>query len=146
MIMRILICLGLLLLMGSCNSFGDSSENENTKFVYDLYHPSEMSLLMNHMLLVNDSIKKQIIAGEIPKDFPREFLAIDTAVMSDTKFRTDIFDAYSKVLIENQKDLFDISNEVPLIDKYNNTINTCIACHKTECVGPIPKIEKLLIH
>ncbi len=143
MSMRILICIGLILILGSCNSSGDNSESE--KFEYDLYHPSEMSLLMNHMLLVNDSIKKQIIAGEIPQDFPKEFLAIDTAVMTDTKFRTEIFDAYSKVLIDNQKDLFDTDVAVPLVDKYNNTINTCLACHKTECVGPIPKIEKLLI-
>ena len=145
MIMRISICVGLLLFFGSCISSGEKLEPKKTTFEYDLYHPSEMSLLMNHMLLVNDSIKKQIIAGEIPKDFPREFLAIDTAVMTDTKFRTDIFEAYSKVLIDNQKDLFDTNVEVPLVDKYNNTINTCLACHKTECVGPIPKIEKLLI-
>jgi hypothetical protein len=97
------------------------------------------------MFLVNDSIKMQVIAGEIPEKFPSEFLAIDSAVMSDTKSRNEIFEAYSKVLIDNQKDLFDTSVEVPLVDKYNNTINTCLACHKTECVGPIPKIEKLLI-
>ncbi len=145
MIMRLFIFVGLLLLVGSCNSSGDNSEIENAKFEYDLYQPSEMALLMNHMLLVNDSIKKQIIAGEIPENFPEEFLAIETAVMSNTKSRTDIFEAYSKVLIENQKDLFNTEVEVPLVDKYNNTINTCLSCHKTECVGPIPKIEKLLI-
>jgi hypothetical protein len=97
------------------------------------------------MFLVNDSIKMQVIAGENPEKFPSEFLAIDSAVISDTKSRNEIFEAYSKVLIDNQKDLFDTSVEVPLVDKYNNTINTCLACHKTECVGPIPKIEKLLI-
>ena len=143
--MRILLNIGLIIILGSCNSLGESTEIKNTKFEYDLYHPSEMSLLMNHMLLVNDSIKKQIIAGEIPNSFPKEFMAIDTAVMTDTKFRTEIFEAYSKVLLDNQKDLFDPNVDVPLVDKYNNTINTCLACHKTECVGPIPKIQKLLI-
>jgi hypothetical protein len=131
--------------MGSCNSLGDNSEIENTKFEYDLYQPSEMALLMNQMFLVNDSIKKQIVAGDIPENFPEKFLTIETAVMSETKSRTEIFEAYSKVFIDNQKDLFDTGVNVPLIDKYNNAINTCLACHKTECVGPIPKIEKLLI-
>ena len=143
--MRILLLAGLLFLVASCNSSSDSSELENSKFVYDLYEPSEMSLLMNHMFLVNDSIKRQILTGEIPDQFPEEFLNIETAVMSDMKFRTEIFEAYSKVLVDNQMDLFDPGVDVPLVDKYNNTIKTCIACHTTECVGPIPRIEKLLI-
>ena len=145
MIMRLFFSLTLLFIIISCNSSGDSSEIENNKFEYDLYQPSEMALLMNHMVLVNDSIKKLILSGEVPEFFPMEFLTIETAVMSETKSRNEVFEAYSKVLIDNQKDLFDPEIERSLIDKYNNTINTCIACHKTECVGPIPKIEKLLI-
>ena len=32
-----------------------------------------------------------------------------------------------------------------LVSKHNNAINSCIACHETTCVGPIPRIKKLLI-
>jgi len=142
-----LAVLCLIAIITSCNSSVESDPiTEDSTFVYDVYEPSEMALLMNHMLEVNGGIKKELIEGEIPKDFPEEFLNIYTAELTETKYRTDIFEAYSKVFIDNEKDIFDTNNEVPLIEKYNNAINTCLACHKTECVGPIPKIRKLLIN
>lgn len=145
--MRVLTFICLTVFIVSCNSLVENDTNtEGTPFVFDIVEPSEMSLLMKHMLEENDKIKKQIIKGEIPNEFPDEILKIYTAEMTETKYRTEIFEAYSKVYVDNEKTLFDMDNELPLIEKYNNAINTCIACHKTECVGPIPRIRKLLIN
>ena len=145
--MRITAVLFALVLLISC----DFSEEKVTpakakeKIVYDLYVPSEMSLLMNVMYEENERIKKEIISGKSPDVFPEEFLKIHTAELSESKYRNETFEAYSKVLIDNEKGIFEEAGQLPLKQRYNNTINTCISCHSTECVGPIPRIKKLLI-
>ena len=145
--MRIVALLMLVLLV-SCNS---SEENEtikeaDKKFVPDMYVASEMTLLMRSMYDVNEEFKKEILAGKSPEEFPKDFLKIFTAKLTDDKPYNDLFKAYSKVYIDNERAIFDTSSEIPIKERYNNAINTCISCHTTECVGPIPRIEKLLIN
>ena len=140
-----------LLLLGFLVSCTSSEEKEATKqndkkFVPDMYVASEMTLLMRSMYDVNEDIKKEILAGNTPKDFPKEFLKIFTAKLTDDKPYNDTFKAFSKVYIDNERAIFDITSEIPIKERYNNAINTCISCHTTECVGPIPRIEKLLIN
>lgn len=146
--MRIIATLLMVFLFASCNT---SEENEETnknseKFVFELYEPSEMSLLMNSMYDVNEKIKNEIVSGITPDSFPEDFLHIFTAELSSNKNRNEIFEAYSKVFIDNEKEIFDLSGELLIKQRYNNAINTCISCHSTECVGPIPRIKKLLIN
>jgi hypothetical protein len=95
---------------------------------------------------VHEDIKKDIQAGNTPTEFPKEFLKIFTAKLTDDKPYNDTFKAFSKVYIDNERAIFDTESEIPLTNRYNNAINTCISCHTTECVGPIPRIEKLLIN
>jgi len=144
--MRIIAFLLISILFVSCNS---SEEKETIKsdeeFVFDIQEPSEMTNLMLSMYDFNENLKKEILAGKTPEEFPKEFLKIYTAELTGNKPYNDIFKAYSKVYIDNERAIFDKSSKVPLIDRYNNAINTCISCHTTECVGPIPRIEKLLI-
>ena len=113
---------------------------------FDLYTPSEMSLHMNDMFEFNEEIKKKIIAGEPLENFPENFLKIHSAKLSEAKNRNETFEAYSKTFIESEKEIFNSASMIPLKDRYNNAINTCVMCHKTECVGPIPRIKKLLIN
>ena len=116
--MRVLTFICFAVFIVSCNSLVENDTNtEGTPFVFDIVEPSEMSLLMKHMLEENDKIKKQIIKGEIPNEFPDEILKIYTAEMTETKYRTEIFEAYSKVYVDNEKTLFDMDNELPLIEK-----------------------------
>jgi len=131
----------------SCTS-AEKKEVENStdkKFVPDMYVASEMTLLMRSMYDVHEGIKKDIQAGKTPSDFPKEFLKIFTAKLTDDKPYNDTFKAFSKVYIDNERAIYDTESEIPLKNRYNNAINTCISCHTTECVGPIPRIEKLLI-
>jgi len=137
----------LLVFLVSCTS---SEEKETTKeadkkFVPDMYVASEMTLLMRSMYDVNEEFKKEILAGKSPEEFPKDFLKIFTAKLTDDKPYNDTFKAFSKVYIDNERAIFDTTSEIPIKDRYNNAINTCISCHTTECVGPIPRIEKLLI-
>lgn len=132
----------------SCNNSenSDNSNKEEKEFVFDMYEPSEMTLLMRSMYEVHEELKKEIVAGNTPDKFPKDFLNIYTATLTDEKPKNEIFKAYSKVFIDNEREMFFASSELPLKQRYNTAINTCISCHSTECVGPITRIEKLLIN
>ena len=144
--MQNLVFLLSVLLLVSCNSTEDEENIKNNKeFVFDMYVPSEMANLMLSMYDYNEKIKKEILVGNTPNEFPKEFLDIFTAELTDNKPQNEIFKAYSKVYIDNERVIFDKTSKVPIKERYNNAINTCISCHTTECVGPIPRIEKLLI-
>ncbi len=136
----------LFLLSCTSSEKNEVSNEVDEKFVPDMYVASEMTLLMRSMYDVNEDIKKEIQAGNTPSEFPKEFLKIFTAKLTDDKPYNDTFKAFSKVYVDNVRAIFENDNEIPLKIRYNNAINTCISCHTTECVGPIPRIEKLLIN
>jgi hypothetical protein len=139
----------MLSICGSCNFLNEEpsiKDNNNIKDGYDLYVPSEMSLHMNDMYDVNEEIKNIILSGELPKEFPEEILKIHKAKLSDFKERSETFEAYSSLFIEKEKLIFDTISEIPLEQRYNDAINSCISCHKSQCPGPIPRISKLLIN
>ena len=144
--MKFYLGVALVVIFSSCNN----SEKENTELkgdiVYDMYEPSEMSILMNDMYDYNLKIKQEILEGKTPANFPTNFLNIYTAELSEFKSRNETFQAYSSLFVENQKEIFNADAHLDISERYNNTINLCISCHKTECTGPIPKIKKLLIN
>lgn len=110
----------------------------------NFYKQSEMAALMLLMYETNAQNKQLIINGKQPKEFPEEFLRIHTAKLTDSSDRNASFEAFSDIYLNNMKQVFQSSQE-SLTEKHNRTINSCIACHKTTCIGPIPKIRKLLI-
>lgn len=130
--------------------FGCKNEEKETteiseKIVYDMYEPSEMANLMNQMYAHNLKIKQDIIAGKTPTEFPMDFMKIHTAELSDFKDRNEIFKSFSNVFLNAEREIFNEDSEVPLEERFNNAVNVCISCHQTECTGPIPRIQKLLI-
>ncbi|WP_088323780.1 hypothetical protein [Polaribacter tangerinus] len=120
------------------------TETKETERKSTIYKQSEMAALMLQMYAVNLENKELILKGEKPKDFPKEFLAIHTANLTDSTDRNATFNAFSDIYLANLKAVFNSSKD-SLILQHNTTINSCIACHKTTCIGPIPKIKKLLI-
>lgn len=143
--MRIVLSLAFLVSVFSCNHAkkGDSVEKED--FVYDMYEPSEMSVLMNEMFAYNEKLRQEISKGNVPTEFPSKFLNIHTAELSEFKSRNETFQAYSKLFIESQEAIFDANSNSDIKERYNSAINLCVSCHTTECTGPIPKIKKLLM-
>ena len=142
MIKKSVFLLLVSLILLSCNS--DKKEDKK-ELVFDMYEPSEMSLLMNRMYEINEGIKKDIMEGKTPEDFPLEFLKIHTAELSDFKHRNETFESFSKLFVEKEKDIFDTTTNEEAKKRFNQAINLCVSCHKTECTGPIPRIKKLLI-
>lgn len=105
---------------------------------------SEMSQLMNEMYAYNESIKQQIINGKFDNSFPERFTNIHSAVLTSPSDRDASFESFSKLFLEAQKAVFESPSE-DLTTNYNAAINACISCHQVKCVGPIPRIKKLLI-
>lgn len=106
---------------------------------------SEMAALMLQMYEKNAENKKLILAGKEPKDFPEEFLKIHSATLTDPSDRKPEFKTYSNFYLDNLRKVFETSKD-SLKERHNNVVNSCITCHQTTCIGPIPKIKKLLIN
>lgn len=105
---------------------------------------SEMSLLMGKMFDVNTQWKTKIIQGENLSDFPKEFLQIHAAKLTDPADRTPRFTLYADLYLKQQQVLFEVDSS-QLKNQFNQTVTSCIACHQYTCPGPIPRIRKLLI-
>lgn len=135
----------LLLLLSSCKNDEKTEDKPIKKVEYTMYQPSEMANFMNAMYAYNLQIKNQIIAGETPISMPLDLMQLHSAEMTKGKDRTPVWNSFVNVFIKSQQTIADTLSNVELKARYNNAINNCLACHKTECVGPIPKIKKLLI-
>lgn len=146
--MKYILCIISLAFIFSCNSKTEepiNTEAKSEKKVYDMYEPSEMANLMNAFYAENEKIKKDILAGKMPEEFPSEFMKIHTAELSDFKKRNAKFEAFSKLYIEAEQEVFNTESTEPVEARFNNAVGVCISCHQTECTGPIPRIKKLLI-
>ncbi|MGB5362719.1 MAG: hypothetical protein WBN17_05395 [Aureibaculum sp.] len=127
-----------------CTSCNINVKKENVDEEPLMYQPTEMALLMRKMYEVNNVVKKQIINKDAILPFPEEFSNIHTAVLTDPSERNSEFDSLANLYLNYQKDLFNTGND-STVYYFNKSVNTCITCHETRCVGPLPKIKKLLI-
>lgn len=131
----VLVCVSFMIL--SCKE----TPQEKT---FIMKEQSEMAALMNLMYEENEKIKSKIINEETLDSFPEEFLNIHSAVLTDPSDRTNSFNTFSDAYIKNMEAIFIVTKD-SLKTQFNQTINSCIACHKTTCTGPIPRIKKLII-
>lgn len=129
----------------SCNTPKSENSESVKKEELVMYKSSEMSFLMREMYVFNEKTKVKIVNNEELGEFPENFLNIHLAVLTDPADRNSNFDAFSKGFITNQQAVFSASSKAT-IEQFNTMVNSCVACHKTTCIGPIPKIKKLLIH
>lgn len=141
---RLFAILILLTLMLGCKSEKEDKKTEKKSDTSMIRKPSEMASLMNKMYEENEKVKKKILKGEDLLDFPEEYLKIHTATLTDPSDRTPEFRAFSELYLNNLKVVFKTSKD-SLKYRFNETVNSCIACHQTTCLGPIPRIKKLLI-
>ena len=130
----------LVLLFISCQN------KEEKKEALIMVEQSEMAALMLQMYAINKENKDLILKGEKPKAYPKEFNKIHSAVLTDQSDRDAAFKAYSDFHLKNVKALYNTTNIDSLILQHNTVVNSCITCHEVKCLGPIPKIKKLLIN
>lgn len=138
-------CISLLLLLVFLNCEEKNKKEVTQKIVYDVYKPSEMATLMNEMYDYNLAVKDSILNGHIPSHFPIDFMEIHKAEMTEGKSHNSVFNSFSEVFLKVQEDFHKTRDSTLVIQNYNMMVEVCISCHQTECVGPIPRIRKLLI-
>ncbi|MDP2542827.1 hypothetical protein CSC81_11375 [Tenacibaculum discolor] len=134
----------IIVLLMSLALFSCKEKKEEQKEELIMYQSSEMAALMNAMYEGNMTIKNKILEGESIGDFPETYLNIHSAVLTDPADRNISFEAFSKRYIQNMQQVYSGSKD-SLKQNFNQAVNSCIACHKTTCTGPIPRIKKLLI-
>lgn len=139
--MKKILCFLLFICVLSC---ADKKEDKVIRKQNTAYQQSEMAALMLSMYDVNLENKKLILAGKVPEKFNQDFLKIHTAKLTDSTDRNAAFKGYSDFYLKNYKMLFNAPKD-SLKTSHNKVINSCIACHKTTCIGPIPRINKLFI-
>lgn len=137
-------CLLFIILLLTVIGCKNSQEEKREKKVFVMAEPSEMTILMMEMYAYNEGFKKQILDGTLTTGYPERFENIHSAILTNPTVRDSSFDTFALNFIEAQKLVFESPQE-DLTTHYNNTINACITCHNVKCVGPIPRIKKLLI-
>lgn len=143
---QVLYVLIVVLLFFNCNNTDKPTKTRLIKKAeHQMYQPSEMAVFMNAMYAYNLQLKQQIINGETPVAMPLDLMTLHTAEMTKGKGRTEAWHSFINVFITSQQAVADALSNAHLKTRYNTAINNCLSCHKSECVGPIPKIRKLLI-
>ena len=141
---RFIFFIGILLLFGCETKKEEKVTPKKVKEELVMYQPSEMTLLMREMFTFQEESKKQIENGELPKNFPEQFKKIHTAELSDQFTHDESFQNFTNLYLKNI-DKLDNSTKENAKNNFNLAIQSCIACHKTTCTGPITRIKKLLI-
>ncbi|MBL7883682.1 MAG: hypothetical protein JNL69_06410 [Bacteroidia bacterium] len=140
-----------ILLLANCSGNSDKVQSEQSDKKEDCSKPlnpngdSELALLMRKMMHTSESLKEMIKQGNLPKEFPEEFLKIHTAQPTDSETKKESFDAFASNYISNMKLLFE-SPKDELTKNYNAVITSCVSCHSEHCPGPLKAINKLKIN
>lgn len=137
--MKQFISIAIIFFMFSCQK----KEEKQEELI--MVEQSEMAALMLQMYAINKENKEKILKGEKPGNFPSQFYNIHKAVLTTASDRDAAFKAYSDFHLKNLKSLYNTTNIDSLVNQHNNVVNSCITCHEVKCLGPIPKIKKLLI-
>ncbi len=143
-----IVFFAIFLLLFSCKEKQPEREIKiitTTPASFDMHKTSEMALLMDSMLEKNKEVKNAILNGEKLAAFPDKYLKIHTAILTDPSDRNASFETFSNLYIKNMQDVF-TADKKHQKKEFNEAIQSCVACHKTTCPGPIPRIKKLLIN
>ena len=132
---------------GSEKKAGEAAKTSGAACVEKPLNPngdSELALLMRQMMISSESLKEKIKQGNLPENFPEEFLKIHTALPTDSETKKESFEGYASNYIYNLKTLYH-SPKDDLSKNYNAVITACANCHSQHCPGPLKAINKLKI-
>ena len=103
---------------------------------------SELALLMRSMYDDSELIRKAITTKKLPKDFRQKFAELHTAKPTDADVKNETYKAMGNYFLTNLEKVY---TEKDQVKAFNLMVESCVACHKTFCPGPIKKIKKLTI-
>jgi hypothetical protein len=129
----------LSLLALSCSG---NSTAENPKKDINPNGSSELALLMRDITSYQKALKNDIQQEQLPP-IPAEFYRI-TEVSYTPGIIADkaLFDGYAQIWLQSLEELA-VSPKTERAEKYEISLNLCLACHQQHCQGPIPMIKGL---
>lgn len=112
----------------------------------EVYQMSEMAVLMESYYTQLESIRQKVMDNEDIGGYPISFSKIYRAEMTPTFERNEEFKQRADLFLKETELLYKSSNKSK-IELYNNAVNSCIECHKSDvgCIGPVKRIQKLQI-
>lgn len=147
---KLILLFGLLLVL-SCAKKEEKPEPKKEaapacskpKSRFKMYEMSEMATLMEQMYVDNERLKERILKGDTIGTFPKHFLKIHTAKMTDEADNDAFFKEKADQYIKAQQLIYSDPKNVK--QHFNEGVKACITCHEGKCGGPIARIKKLYI-
>ena len=121
-------------------SKNDSATKESK---FEMYKMSELAMLMEQMYSYNLQLRTRILDNDSLGDYPIRFDKIYAATMTDPSDNDAFFQQHAKLYIDAQKAIYAEPSQAK--ERFNEMVESCLACHKKKCGGPIPRIKKLFI-
>ena len=149
--MKKIVCLlfGCFLLLSCSDKKIDVNSISNNDSVskeskFKMYKMAELAMLMEQMYSYNLQLRSRILDNDSLGDYPERFDKIYTATMTDPSDNDAFFQQHAKLYIDAQKAIY--ADPTQAKDRFNDMVESCLACHKKKCGGPIPRIKKLFIN
>lgn len=145
-----LILCALILGLAQCNQSAkdeDSTKGSppDEKAAPELYQQSELAALMHDVHDLSAEWKTQLENGEPLTPMPSWITDMLSAEATNPpELESGAFSPLAEEYIRKLQALSKAEAD-GRVDAFNESIQTCITCHKIYCNGPIPKIKKLKI-
>ncbi len=146
---RFITTIGLCFIVFGLAKCGQTS-NENKsqtkeKEAPQMYEQSELAALMHEVHDLSAEWKTQLENGDPLTPIPEWMSEILSATATNpAELENGAFIPLAEEYIRKLERLAN-ADESGRVDAFNESIQTCISCHKIYCNGPIPKIKKLKI-
>lgn len=126
----------------SSTSLGTVAENSNRK--EPVYEISELVLLMRKMEDQMKTIRGKIAEGKAVEDtLFRDYSGLFTVKASRHIMRDSVYTQLGNDFLKAFGKLTNGKKDPHPVQSYNHTIETCIACHRRYCPGPVMRIGRL---
>lgn len=102
---------------------------------------SELALLMREMHEQAKLLKLLLVNGEDIDQYEADVDFILEAEPTRPSVQGDEFESFARYFLKTNKEIY----QNPGIDNYNIMVESCVACHKEFCPGPVRTIQKLRI-
>jgi hypothetical protein len=123
----------------------ETTTNTKSKDAPQMYEQSELAALMHEVHDLSAEWKTQLENGEPLTPMPEWVTDMLSAEATNpTELEGGAYTPLAEDYIRKLEKLASAEEE-GRVDAFNESIQTCISCHKIYCNGPIPKIKKLKI-
>ena len=137
----------------SCNQNSKKQVDETTekdssascaKPIKDPSNPKPMALMMRQMAANADSMRSQLIRGELLDSLRYPFMRFYMVEPTDPNVLEPQFYENARLFQEAYKAQFRAKPKDQIV-AYNAAIGKCINCHESYCSGPLKRIRKFPI-